>query len=178
MKRIYLLSLLCLVSVLFTACGTYEDAAYNAETALPSGGIYVTDNPEMITPTFANRPEVVPTASSDTSIEERFVGEYNDCQIDQPNLEIEKMEDGTYKVEIGIYRTYQIDPCQGKLVGDKIKFSSDQVEGEVISGTITIDDQGIATVTFLSEFWKEIDSENTYVYYKISDIPYEHYDEY
>lgn len=188
MKRGYILCLLCLVSLIAMSCGTYENTANNSETAFPTMeaymtnipetlepiiGEYVTTNPEIIPPTPSCIPEAIPTASSGANIEtDQFVGEYNDVDCDEPNLEIKRLDDGTYEVEIGIFRIYHIHPCPGKLIDNRIEFSSEQIEGEILNGTITIDEQGRAIVTFLSEYWKEIDNVNTYVYYKTSDKPY------
>ena len=165
----YTLCLFCCIGLLFTSCGTHDDVADNTETALSTEDIYVTSIPESETPI----PEIVPTASSDKSIEEQFIGEYYDCISDEPNLEIKKLEDGTYEVEIGIFRTYHIHPCPAKLVDDKIEFSSTQVEGKTLKGTITLDEYGNGVVRFVSGLWKYLDRDEDYVYYKTSDIPYD-----
>lgn len=163
MKRRYTLCLLCLVCFLLASCGTAQNTSDTIVTAS-----------SPVDPI----PETVPTVSSSAGIDDDyFAGEYNDLDCDQPNLEIKKIEDGTYEIEIGIFRLYHINCCIGKRVDNKIEFTSDQIEGEELKGTITVNDE-IATVSFLSECWNDIGSENTYQYYKTSDIPYDHMYEY
>ena len=118
---------------------------------------------------------IIPSFTPDPTIkEENFVGEYNDWDTDEPNLEIKKNEDGTYEVEIGIFRLYHLRPCQGKFIDGRIEFSSEQIQGHTLNGVITLKDD-IATVTFVSDCWKMVSYMNTYEYYKTSDIPYEKY---
>ena len=103
-----------------------------------------------------------------------FVGEYNDYDVEEPNLEIQKNEDGTYLIQIGIFRLTTLDDCIGTAKDGKIEFSA-KLEGEagekasVIKGTITLDGD-VATVTFDKSFW--FAEQNVYKYHKTSDIPH------
>lgn len=54
-----------------------------------------------------------------------------------PDLEIEKNDDGTYLINVGIYRLTTFEDCVGLKVNDRIEFST--YEG-VITGVITLDD--------------------------------------
>lgn len=102
-----------------------------------------------------------------------YVGSYNSYDVNEPDLQIQKNEDGTYLIQIGIFRLTFLRECTGILAEDKIVFSTTEWgEDKEISGTITVDDEDIATVTLeavWSDWWfKNI---NVYKYYKVSDIP-------
>lgn len=98
-----------------------------------------------------------------------YVGEYNDYDYDEPNLQIKKNEDGTYLIQIGIVRLAAMDDCTGYETENGIEFlvnDWDWNNGE-ISGIITLDGD-IATVTFTAGW---IGDTNEYKYHKTSDIP-------
>lgn len=104
---------------------------------------------------------------------DRYEGAYNSYDVNEPDLQIQKNEGGTYLIQIGIYRLVQLDACIGRVNEDKIVFSTTEWgEDKEITGTITVDDEDIATVTLeaaWSDWWfKNI---NVYKYYKVSDVP-------
>ncbi len=102
--------------------------------------------------------------------EDSYVGEYNSYDTDEPNLEIQKNWDGSYLVQIGMFRLAQLDDCEGKWTEQGLEFSTDEY-GKDFSGIITLEDD-IATVTFTSEGWKEFaDDLNVFKYYKTADVP-------
>ena len=102
--------------------------------------------------------------------EDSYVGEYNSYDTDEPDLEIQKNWDGSYLVQIGMYRLAQLDDCEGKLTEQGLKFTTDEY-GKDFSGIITLEDD-IATVTFTSEGWKEfVEDHNVFKYYKTADEP-------
>ena len=102
--------------------------------------------------------------------EDSYVGEYNSYDTDEPDLEIQKNWDGSYLVQIGMYRLAQLDDCEGKLTEQGLEFSTDEY-GKDFSGIITLEDD-IATVTFTSEGWKEfVEDHNVFKYYKTADVP-------
>ena len=101
-----------------------------------------------------------------------YVGEYNSYYVNEPGLQIRKNNDGTYLIQIGIYRLTQLDNCVGVEIDNRIEFSTNEWgEGREITGTITVDND-IATVKLQAEWsdtwFKDICE---YKYYKISDIP-------
>lgn len=101
-----------------------------------------------------------------------YVGEYNSYDVNEPNLQIRKNDDGTYLIQIGIYRLTQLDNCIGVEVDDRIEFSTTEWgETNVITGTITVEDD-VATVKLLAE-WSDTWFKDTdeYKYYKTSNIP-------
>lgn len=94
-----------------------------------------------------------------------FEGEYNDHDNDEPNLEIRLNEDGSYLIQIGIFRLLYLDGCVGRESGGVIAFS-DSVTG--VQGTISLEGD-VATVMFGDGFpYWEI---KVYRYYKTSDVP-------
>lgn len=94
-----------------------------------------------------------------------FEGEYNDHDNDEPNLEIRLNEDGSYLIQIGIFRLLYLDGCVGRESGGVIAFT-DSVTG--VQGTIGLEGD-VATVTFGDGFpYGEI---KVYRYYKTSDVP-------
>ena len=112
-----------------------------------------------------NNEEVVTTTNQSEQAEASYEGEYNSFDTDEPNLQIQKNEDGTYNIEIGIYRITTLD-CTGKLTESGIEFKDEIWDAY---GNITFKDD-IATVKIESPDW--IDDITEYKYRKVSDIPF------
>lgn len=115
--------------------------------------------------TTTNGEEAVATEDKSSQTEVLYEGEYNSFDTDEPNLQIQKNEDGTYNIEIGIYRITTLD-CTGKLTESGIEFKD---EGWGAYGKITFNED-IATVTITSPDW--IDGITEYKYRKVSDVPF------
>lgn len=99
-----------------------------------------------------------------------YIGEYLDYDNNEPNLEIAKGEDGTYIVQIGIFRLTTLEDGVGELTKEGMVFTATDASGDPISGIITVEDQ-IATVTFTDSTWGYIENGSVYKYIKSSDIP-------
>ncbi len=99
-----------------------------------------------------------------------YVGEYNDYDVNEPNLQIQKNEDGTYIVQIGIVRLVNLDDGVGVMTDRGIEFVATAPNGEELTGILTVDED-IATITFTNEVWEVYSSINEYEYYKTSDTP-------
>lgn len=107
------------------------------------------------------------TLSTNTDV---YIGEYNDYDVNEPMLEIQKNDDETYKIQICIFRLVQLYDCVGYAIEDEIQFSTTEWGADrEISGTITFKSD-IATVTFTSG-WSDFSNIAEYRYYKTSDIP-------
>ena len=120
--------------------------------------------------TESNTTENTESDASENIDEDSYVGEYNSYDTDEPNLEIQKNWDGSYLVQIGMFRLAQLNDCEGKWTEQGLEFSTDEY-GKDFSGIITLEDD-IATVTFTSEGWKEFaDDLNVFKYYKTADEP-------
>ena len=100
----------------------------------------------------------------------KYIGEYLDSDVNEPNLEIAKGEDGKYIVQIGIYRLTSLQDGIGELTDDGMVFSATDAAGNPISGIITVDEE-IATVTFIDSTWDLLENGSSYVYTKNSDVP-------
>lgn len=159
MKRKLILCTLVILSIcIFTSCG----AIFSSET----------DNavaPSAIEPL----PETLVTEDVHSTAEELFIGEYNDVDWDEPNLEIQKGKNGIYHIQIGIYRLYNFECCGGVYKNGKIEFVTKfGSHKDLLEGTISLDGD-CATVTFLGDDWRDFSSRSTYQYFKSSDIPYD-----
>ena len=100
-----------------------------------------------------------------------YVGEYNAYDINEPMLQIKKNDDGTYLIQIGIYRLLQLDECIGLEVDGRIEFfTTEWGEGRDITGIITVVDD-IATVKLQAEWTTWFNVVDEYKYYKISNVP-------
>lgn len=163
MKQKLILFFLCLSMCLSVSCGTKDDSA---------AGNTVTNSP-ITSPNLDPLPEPSVTESVQGAAEDPYVGEYNDFDynISEPALEIEKNEDGSYEIEIGIYRVSTFQNCKGTLVDDKIEFST-VFSDRLIAGIIEFDDD-IATVTFTSKDWAEYSDLDIYSFEKSSDKPFD-----
>lgn len=88
-----------------------------------------------------------------------YVGEYNDYDTNEPMLIIQKNNDETYLIQIGIFRLVQMDDCVGYEKDGRIEFSVNDWEwgdNGKISGTITLEGD-IATVKFITGWNESID---------------------
>ena len=100
----------------------------------------------------------------------KYIGEYLDSDVNEPNLEIAKDEDGKYIVQIGIYRLTSLEDGIGELTEEGMVFTATDAAGNPISGIITVDDE-IATVTFTDSTWDLLENGSSFVYSKSSDEP-------
>lgn len=98
-----------------------------------------------------------------------YAGEYNDYDVDEPNLEIRKNTDGTYTIQMGIFRLAYLDDGVGKAVENGVEFVATAPNGEKAKGIITLEEE-IATVTF-TDGWSDFSDIEKFQYYKTSDVP-------
>ena len=103
--------------------------------------------------------------------EEDFIGIYNEDITNRSNLEIKRNKDGTFQVQFTIHRVIVSDLCVGKFVDDAIEFTFQHlITKSEMKGRITLEN-GYAILTISSDDWKNIDDENRYFFYKVSDMP-------
>lgn len=106
----------------------------------------------------------------DTAAEaDPWVGEYNDYDTDDPNLEIEKNEDGSYRICIGIFRLASFNDGHGVLTEKGLEFTATAPDGNPTGGIITLDGD-VATVTFDPD-WSGFVTVFSFKYHKTSDTP-------
>ena len=101
--------------------------------------------------------------------EDPFTGEYSDYDANEPNLEIQKNADETYRITIGIFRLAYFDDAVGMLTEKGLAFTATAPDGSEAAGVISLEGD-IATVTF-EPGWEGFDSNYSYKYYKTSDKP-------
>lgn len=106
---------------------------------------------------------------SEKDLKDSYIGEYNSYDVDEPDLEIEKKPNGTYRIQIDMYRLASLDECVGVKTRKGIFFSTTEMYRDV-RGIITLEDD-IATVTFITSDWAEFSEIMEFQYYKVSDIP-------
>ncbi len=101
-----------------------------------------------------------------------YEGEYNSYDIDEPALEIKKNDDGTYQIQIDLFRLYLLDDGIGKETENGLEFTvtgpgSDENK---MNGVITLE-ENIAIVTIFGQEWLDFAGLNEYRFYKTSDVP-------
>ena len=196
MKKILLSFILCLSIVLFSGCGQQnvekENASLMADSsegsqetaeegdreakvpiAEPMTNTEVSGNGNSGETVYAREEDSSwPDDSKENSEEKKdiYVGEYNDYDIPEPNLEIQKDEDGTYTIQVGVFRTAWLEDGKGILTEEGIEFTATAPNGKEMTGTIVMEED-IAVVTFDKEVWATYSHINEYRYYKISDVP-------
>lgn len=177
MKRKFCVCGLCfLLSLLCIACRNTDFKENNVtNTAVKKGEVVSSSgiNQEMITDSSSQQEsDAILKIEESEKESDLYVGEYNSYDINEPNLQISKNDDGTYLIQIGIYRLTQLDSCVGVEVDDRIEFPTiEWGEEQEITGTITVEND-IATVKLQADWsdtwFKDICE---YKYYKTSDIP-------
>ena len=196
MKKIILSFMLCLSIVLFSGCDRQnvekENASLMADSsessqetaeegdreakvpiAEPMTNTEVSGNGNSGETVYAREEDSSwPDDSKENSEEKKdiYVGEYNDYDIPEPNLEIQKNEDGTYTIQVGVFRTAWLEDGKGILTEEGIEFTATAPNGKEMTGTIVMEED-IAVVTFDKEVWATYSHINEYRYYKISDVP-------
>ena len=100
----------------------------------------------------------------DSGEADNYVGVYKDYDNDEENLWISKNEDGTYHIEIGIFRVTTFDDCTGTLTDKGLEFTTQRGD-EIVRGTITLSGD-IATVTFVDSNLHVVPAGSKYEYYR------------
>lgn len=120
-------------------------------------------------PAATKEPETeVPSAQIVPEPEEQYAGVYYDCDTGDPNLIIEKKDDGTYSIEIGIFRLVYLDDGTGFMTDDGIDFRATVPNGRQVRGTITLENDA-AVVTFTDSAWSAYSNMNEYRYSRTPD---------
>ncbi len=98
--------------------------------------------------------EVSESSSQDTGNASAgsFVGKHI-SSYDGSALTISDNGDGTYKVDIELYRLYSFENGVGTLEGDQMTFVVDDPNGEKLTGEITRDSNNVFTVTITESSW-------------------------
>lgn len=101
---------------------------------------------------------------------DRYIGEYTDPDSGSVEMEIAENEDGTYVVQIGIYRLTELSDGVGTLEADGLRFTATDANGNPISGVITVNGDE-ATITFTDSTWPLLPNGEQFTYARTSDQP-------
>lgn len=99
-----------------------------------------------------------------------YEGEYCDYDVNEPSLEIKKNEDGTYQIQIDIFRMWYFQDGVGRMTEDGLEFTAAGPREKEVNGIIKLEED-IATVTILGQAWLDFAGINEYKFYKTSDVP-------
>lgn len=99
-----------------------------------------------------------------------YEGEYSDYDVNEPALEIKKNEDGTYQIQIELFRLWSIDDGKGKTTEEGLEFVATGPDGNEVNGVIKLEED-IATVTIFGQEWLDFAGLSEYKFYKTSDVP-------
>lgn len=100
-----------------------------------------------------------------------YEGTYLDYSVNEPTLEIKKNSDGTYQVQIDLFRLYSLDGV-GKETENGLEFTTTEPgPGETkMNGVITLEGS-IATVTIFGQEWLDFAGVSEYKFYRTLDVP-------
>lgn len=108
--------------------------------------------------------------SADEVQNDLYEGEYADYDVNEPSLEIKKDNDGTYQIQIKIYRLFYLDDGVGTVTEEGLEFVATGPSGNEVNGVIKLEED-IATVTFFSQEWVDFAGLSEYKFYKTLDVP-------
>lgn len=84
------------------------------------------------------------------------------------DLIIEATENGTYSVQLAIYRLTGLDDGVGELTAEGMAFTATDASGDPIGGIITVEGD-TATVTFTASTWPYLENGSSFSYIRTSD---------
>lgn len=159
-----------------------ETIAQNQNSILDSGmieaPIQITTNGNMITFLYDGGAGIVwNTENDDIHVveediynEQDFEGLYysdsNDPLLVQGStVEIKENEDG-YSVNINFVRLTSFEDCEGYFQDGFIYFSGTDINGNIVSGEISLPASGELMLVFTQSSWGGLDGEHQYMFYK------------
>ena len=99
-----------------------------------------------------------------------YEGEYNSYDINEPALEIKKNDDGTYQIQIDLFRLWGFYDDAGKITEEGLEFTATGPRGSEVNGVIKLEED-IAVVTIFGQEWFDFAGLSEYRFYKTSDVP-------
>ncbi len=99
-----------------------------------------------------------------------YEGEYNSYDINEPALEIKKNDDGTYQIQIDLFRLWGFYDDAGKITEEGLEFATTGPRGNEMNGVIKLEED-IAVVTIYGQEWLDFAGLGEYRFYKTSDVP-------
>ena len=99
-----------------------------------------------------------------------YEGEYNSYDVNEPALEIKKNDDGTYQIQIDLFRLWGFNDGAGKITEEGLEFTATGPGGNEVKGVIKLEED-IAAVTIFGQEWLDFAGLSEYKFYKTSDVP-------
>lgn len=99
-----------------------------------------------------------------------YEGEYNSYDIDEPALEIKENDDGTYQIQIDLFRLWGFYVDAGRITEEGLEFATTGPGGNEMNGVIKLEGD-IAVVTIFGQEWLDFAGLSEYRFYKTSDVP-------
>ncbi len=99
-----------------------------------------------------------------------YEGEYNSYDVNEPALEIKKNDDGTYQIQIDLFRLWGFYVDAGKITEEGLEFATTGPGGNEMNGVIKLEED-IAVVTIFGQEWLDFAGLSEYRFYKTSDVP-------
>lgn len=172
MKKLFQLVIMCFTVLMLSACGTDGSESDEGIQIVESEPLDVVVSAEGEKADDAeNRAPRDNAAEPETDAEtaDLWTGEYNDRDVNEPNLAIRKNADGSYRIFIGIYRLAVFDDGHGVLTEKGMEFTATAPDGKQTGGIITLNGDE-ATVTF-DPGWEGFGTVYSFQYSKTSDTP-------
>ncbi len=172
MKKLFQLVIMCFTALMLSACGTgggeSDEGIQIVESepldmAVSAEGEKAEDAENRAPGDNAAEPE------TDAETADLWTGEYNDRDVNEPNLAIRKNADGSYRIFIGIYRLAVFDDGHGVLTEKGMEINATEPDGNQTGGIITLNGDE-ATVTF-DPGWEGFGTVYSFQYSKTSDTP-------
>ncbi len=161
MKKLFL-TMMMISALALTACGKAEETkkteATEQATQQATTEQQVEEQVDEVTSTQSS------TVASQTN--NAYVGEYLDYENNEPNLFINANGDGTYKVEIGIFRLAVFEDLDAVISDAGLEFECEDGAGNPIKGVITLEGNE-AVVTFTDSTWELIPNGTVYRYHRL-----------
>lgn len=157
--------------LVLSSCGKAENPE-DAQTDV-TGGSAETDGAgegqEMLNDNIASLSDP-DLAGLENLAEDLYEGEYNSYDIDEPALEIKKKDDGTYQIQIDLFRLCGFYDDAGKVTEEGLEFTTAGPSGNEMNGVIKLEGD-IAVVTIFGQEWLDFAGLSEYRFYKTSDVP-------
>lgn len=99
-----------------------------------------------------------------------YEGEYNSYDVNEPALEIKKNDDGTYQIQIDLFRLWGFYDDAGKITKEGLEFAAAGPRGNEVNGVIKLEED-IAVMTVFGQEWLDFAGFSEYRFYKTSDVP-------
>lgn len=152
-----------------SSCGQAEDTQMDAE----GGTIEISEeNPQAVSDEV--KADSDKGGSHDAELEnltgDLYEGEYNSYDIDEPALEIKKKDDGTYQIQIDLFRLWSFYDDAGKVTEEGLEFTAEGPSGNGMNGVIKLEGD-IAVVTIFGQEWLDFAGLSEYRFYKTSGVP-------